>query len=326
MDYDNEGFPISSLREISILKTLRHENIVRVYEVVVANGLENIFMVMEYCEQDMAYLMDNVMSRNPSNAYKPMEVKCLLNQLLDGVDFLHRKSIIHRDLKLSNLLLTSKGILKIADFGLARKFDNSTEFMTPKVVTLWYRAPEVLLGSTTYCESIDMWSVGCIFGEFLKSEPLLPGSNEPQQLMNICKLLGTPVPSIWPDMVNLPLYKSIKLPYFENDSIKSVFRNETSMTHDLLRSFLDYNPKRRITSSEALNHPYFTENPKMCSPVMLPTYPEFRNDKVDSSVSQNYSQAPAENHKEQSSRLKRLRPSDSKYDDMLNHGYRFDMK
>ncbi|KAJ3357941.1 Cyclin-dependent kinase 10 [Kappamyces sp. JEL0680] len=107
------GFPISSLREISILTSLRHENIVQVFEVGVADGLENVFMIMEYCEQDMAYLMDHVMSQNPANAYKPAEVKCLMQQLLKGVDYLHSHHIVHRDLKLSNILLNAKGILKV---------------------------------------------------------------------------------------------------------------------------------------------------------------------------------------------------------------------
>ena len=122
MQHDNEGFPISALREISLLKKLKHENIVALKEVVVADGLENIFMVMEYAEQDMAYLMDNVMSKNKAHQYSTSHVKCLMIQLLKGVEYLHSRFVIHRDLKLSNILLISRGILKIADFGLARTF------------------------------------------------------------------------------------------------------------------------------------------------------------------------------------------------------------
>ncbi|KAJ3313265.1 Cyclin-dependent kinase 10 [Boothiomyces sp. JEL0838] len=281
MDYDNEGFPISALREISLLKNLRHENIVSVYDVVVANGLDNIFMVMEYCEQDMAYLMDNVMAKYPERQYRPAEVKCLLHQLLKGVSYLHdEKNIIHRDLKLSNLLLTAKGILKIADFGLARSFGDPIDNMTPRVVTLWYRAPEILFGASDYTQSIDLWSVGCIFGEFIQSTPLLPGKNEPNQILLTCKLLGTPTERVWPELVDQPLYGTIKFPSIDYDSIDKTFPDSTDATLDLLRAFLAYRPSRRISAREALRHSYFTEYPRMCNPALLPTYPELRNLKM----------------------------------------------
>jgi cyclin-dependent kinase 10 len=278
MDNDDEGFPISALREISILKSLNHENIVSVQEICVGDGLENVFMVMEYCEQDMAYLMDNVMSKYPEKAYKVAEVKCLMTQLLKGVAYLHDKDIIHRDLKLSNILLTSKGILKIADFGLARTVDDP---MTPRVVTLWYRAPEVLFGDTHYTKAIDMWSVGCIFGEFLLSTPLLPGKNEPQQILLICRLLGSPNTRIWPEMRTLPLYETVKLPSIEYDSVKTTFSKSGLKAQNLLQDMLIYSSKARITAKEAMDNGYFRENPRACSPIFLPTFPELRNERKE---------------------------------------------
>ena len=276
MDNSEEGFPISALREISILRNLSHENVVAVTEIAVGDGLDNVFMVMEYCEQDMAYLMDNVMSKDPQKAYKSAEVKCLMTQLLKGVLYLHDKDIIHRDLKLSNILLTSTGLLKIADFGLARTMDDP---MTPKVVTLWYRAPEVLFGDTHYTQAIDMWSVGCIFGELLLSTPLLPGKNEPQQILLICRLLGSPNNRIWPEMRSLPLYETVKLPKIEYDSIKTTFSQSGLKAQDLLQDFLIYSSRARISAREALDHDYFKENPRACSPMFLPTFPELRNER-----------------------------------------------
>ncbi|KAJ3258184.1 Cyclin-dependent kinase 10 [Boothiomyces macroporosus] len=241
MDYDNEGFPISALREISLLKNLRHENIVSVYDVVVANGLDNIFMVMEYCEQDMAYLMDNVMAKYPERQYRPAEVKCLLHQLLKGVSYLHdEKNIIH---------------------SLARSFGDPIDNMTPRVVTLWYRAPEILFGASDYTQSVDLWYI----------------------IVNIlltCKLLGTPTERVWPELVDQPLYGTIKFPSIDYDSIDKTFPDSTDATLDLLRAFLAYRPSRRISAREALRHSYFTEYPRMCNPALLPTYPELRNLKM----------------------------------------------
>jgi len=170
---ENEGLPISSLREITLLRKLSHKNIVRVVEVVTGSRLDDIFMVMEYCEQDMAYLLDSLHASGKS--FRPPEIKCLIHQLLCGVEYLHHHHIIHRDLKMSNLLLTSRGELKIADFGLARE---GAKDMTGRVVTLWYRAPELLLNAPSYTKAIDTWSVGCIFGELLQGTPLLPGRVE----------------------------------------------------------------------------------------------------------------------------------------------------
>ena len=157
MEFNNEGLPISSLREISILKRLNHENVVSVHDVVVGNGLEDIFMLMEYCEQDMATLMDRIIAEHQAMVFTVPQVKCLLKQLLRGTRYLHDSFIIHRDLKLSNLLLSKNGILKIADFGLARQFGDPIVPLTPKVVTLWYRSPELLLGANIYTCAVDLW-------------------------------------------------------------------------------------------------------------------------------------------------------------------------
>jgi cyclin-dependent kinase 10 len=155
-DLFRDGFPISCLREISILKICNHDNVVKLKEVAVGNELQKIYLVMEYCEQDLASLLDNL-----NKPFTESEVKCIILQLLRGLDYLHSKYIVHRDIKVSNLLLTDEGCLKIADFGLARTFSVPSEPSTPNLVTLWYRPPELLLGSTTCTTAVDMWAVGC---------------------------------------------------------------------------------------------------------------------------------------------------------------------
>ncbi|KAF9574952.1 Cyclin-dependent kinase 10 [Mortierella alpina] len=271
MERENDGLPISSLREIKLLKTLRHDNIVLVKEVAVGSDLDQIFLVMEYCEQDMAALMDNV-----KTPYTSAEVKCLMYQLLKGIEYCHDHYVIHRDLKLSNLLLNAQGILKIADFGLARSFGLPSRPMTPKVVTLWYRAPELLFGDSNYTTAVDMWSAGCIFGELLKHGPLLPGKAEKQQVDMIIDLLGTPHEKIWQGFNKLPM-ASIKLPEQRFNNLKNKFPNITDAARSLLSGLLTYDPKKRLSVKQALAHPYFIEAPPAKHPSLLPTHPEIRN-------------------------------------------------
>lgn len=272
MERETDGMPVSSLREISILKRMKHQNIVNVTDVAVGPRLESIFLVMEYCEQDLGSLLDMV-----STPYTPSEIKCLMLQLLKGLEYCHSHSIIHRDLKMSNLLLTSSGLLKIADFGLARTLSLPLKPMTPNVVTLWYRAPEVLFGDTFYTTAIDLWSAGCIMGELMQHKPLMPGNTEQAQLDLIVKLLGSPNESIWPDFSKLPSAKALVLPTQNYNSIKEVFPRYSEQTLSLLAGLLTYNPKNRLNVKQALAHPYFQESPRAQDPSLLPTYPEVRN-------------------------------------------------
>ncbi|RUS23962.1 cyclin-dependent kinase 10 [Jimgerdemannia flammicorona] len=273
MERETDGLPVSSLREIILLKRLNHPNIVNVLDVAVGNQLDAIFLVMEYCEQDIATLIDTVHKQ-----FSTSEVKCLMQQLLRGLEYCHEHFVIHRDLKLSNLLLTSQGILKIADFGLARNFGLPSKPMTPKVVTLWYRAPELLFGETNYTTAVDMWSVGCIFGELLQNKPLLNGSVEARQIEAIVALLGTPHEGIWQGFNKLPLVKSgLKLPQQKYNNLKVNFQGWSDNTTDLLNKLLTYDPRKRTTVKQALAHPYFAEAPPAKDPALMPTYPEIRN-------------------------------------------------
>ncbi|KAI8374191.1 kinase-like domain-containing protein [Radiomyces spectabilis] len=272
MERETDGVPISSLREISILKRMRHQNIVNVTDVAVGGKLESLFLVMEYCEQDLGTLLDMV-----PTPYTPSEIKCLMLQLLRGLEYCHDHSIIHRDLKMSNLLLTSTGLLKIADFGLARTVSLPGKPMTPNVVTLWYRSPELLFGESNYTTAVDLWSAGCIMGELMQHRPLLPGNNEQAQLDLIVKLLGTPKETIWQGFMKLPLAKSLILPKQDYNNIKIVFPRYSENTIKMLAGFLTYSPRSRLTVRQALLHPYFSESPRAADPSLLPTYPEIRN-------------------------------------------------
>lgn len=272
MDKEKDGIPISSLREITLLLRLRHPNIVELKEVVVGNHLESIFLVMGYCEQDLASLLENM-----PTPFSEAQVKCIMLQVLRGLQYLHRNFIIHRDLKVSNLLMTDKGCVKTADFGLARAYGVPVKPMTPKVVTLWYRAPELLLGTTTQTTSIDMWAVGCILAELLAHKPLLPGTSEIHQIDLIVQLLGTPSENIWPGFSKLPLagqYSLRKQPY---NNLKHKFPWLSEAGLRLLNFLFMYDPKKRATSGDCLESSYFKEKPLPCEPELMPTFPHHRN-------------------------------------------------
>mmetsp|Transcript_40830 Transcript_40830/g.66201 ORF Transcript_40830/g.66201 Transcript_40830/m.66201 type:complete len:499 (+) Transcript_40830:82-1578(+) len=282
MEKEKEGFPVTSLREINILLSIQHPNVVRVNEIVVGHNLDSIYMVMEFMEHDLKALMEYM--RQP---FSQSEVKCLLKQLLEGTACLHDNWVLHRDLKSSNLLMNNKGVLKICDFGLARQYGSPIRPYTHMVVTLWYRAPELLLGAKTYSTAIDIWSVGCIFAEMLTKEPLLPGKSELEQLDKIFKLLGTPNEKIWPSFKDLPGAQKAKFANIPYSTLRGKFpsasfsANKPYLTEagfDLLNRMLTYDPKKRITASEALNHAYFTESPRPQDPAFMPTFPSTHED------------------------------------------------
>lgn len=208
--FEREGMPQTSLREVALLRKLQHPHIVSLVEVVVGSKLDSIFLVFEYCSFELAQLVDTLPS-----AFPLCEIKCVVKQLLEALAHLHANGVMHRDLKLSNLLLSDEGNVKLCDFGLAREYyapskGERESSYTPRVVTLWYRAPELLFGATRYGPSVDLWSVGCILGELLLHRPLLPAQNEVKQLEMICELLGTPTSAIWPDLDCLPHYPQLK--------------------------------------------------------------------------------------------------------------------
>lgn len=272
MEREKEGLPVCSVREIALLMQLKHRHVVELTDVVVGRDLESMFLVMKYCEQDLASLIDHM-----KVPFTESQVKCIMLQLLDGLKYMHNHFIIHRDLKVSNLLLTDKGCLKIADFGLARTAGEPTKPLTPKVVTLWYRAPEVLFGAEMYTTSLDMWSVGCIFGELLNNKPLMPGKSEANQIELIANLLGSPNEAIWPGFSSLPLAKKLNPVQQPYNNLNHKFHWLSDEGSTLLNEFLMYNPEKRISAATAFRSPYFRQKPLPVDPELMPTYPHLRN-------------------------------------------------
>ncbi|XP_029910934.1 cyclin-dependent kinase 11B isoform X1 [Myripristis murdjan] len=269
MEKEKEGFPITSLREINTILKAQHPNIVTVREIVVGSNMDKIYIVMNYVEHDLKSLMETM-----KQPFLPGEVKTLMIQLLRGVRHLHDNWILHRDLKTSNLLLSHKGILKIGDFGLAREYGSPLKPYTPVVVTLWYRSPELLLGAKEYSTAVDMWSVGCIFGELLTQKPLFPGKSEIDQINKIFKDLGSPSEKIWPGYSELPAVKKMTFTEYPYNNLRKRFGALLSdQGFDLMNKFLTYCPSKRIISDEALKHEYFRETPLPIDPSMFPTWP-----------------------------------------------------
>ncbi|CAN6238558.1 unnamed protein product [Urochloa humidicola] len=275
MEKEREGFPLTSLREINILLSFDHPSIVDVKEVVVGGHDDDTFMVMEYMEHDLKGVMEKM-----KQPYTQSEVKCLMLQLLEGLKYLHDNWVLHRDLKTSNILLNNRGELKICDFGLSRQYGSPLKPYTQPVVTLWYRAPELLLGAKEYSTAIDMWSLGCIMAELLSKEPLFTGKNEIGQLDKIFRVLGTPNEERWHGYSKLTGAKGkfVKQPYNRlRDKFPRVsFTGGLTLSEagfDLLNRLLTYDPEKRISADDALKHDWFREVPLPKTKDFMPTFP-----------------------------------------------------
>ncbi|CDS03442.1 Putative CMGC/CDK protein kinase [Lichtheimia ramosa] len=251
LDNEEEGVPCTAIREISLLKELKHVNIVRLYDVL--HTEKKLTLVFEYLDSDLKKFLDSY-----GGDIDVLTIKQLMYQLLKGIAFCHDHKVLHRDLKPQNLLINKKGELKLGDFGLARAFGIPVRSYSHEVVTLWYRAPDVLMGSRQYSTSIDLWSAGCIFAEMASGRPLFPGNSIPDQLQRIFKVLGTPTDQTWPGVSQLPEYKR-DFELFAPVAIETLLPKLDSLGIDLLKQLLQYPPEKRITANDALNHPYFDD-------------------------------------------------------------------
>ena len=251
---EEEGIPSTAIREISLLKELNHINIVKLYDVM--HTPKKLTLVFEYCEQELKKVID---ASNGKGLDKKL-VKSYLYQLLKGIEFIHKHKVLHRDLKPQNLLMNN-GILKIADFGLARGYGIPVKNYTHEVVTLWYRPPDVLLGSKTYGTTVDIWSIGCIFAEMVTGKPLFMGKSESDQLKKIFKIRGTPSDNYASSLKELSEWgvgENVFEPWPEDD-IKKYVPNLDPEGVDLLLKFLQIEPEKRISAEEALKHPFFDD-------------------------------------------------------------------
>eukprot|EP01068_Selenidium_serpulae_P011701 Selendium_serpulae@DN5708_c1_g1_i1.p1 len=256
------------LREIKVCRELNHENIMTIKDVFVEGDFINL--VMPHMAYDLKALMSNTPLLNSA------QQKCLLHQILRGLDALHSSWYLHRDLAPANVFISSNGVCKVGDFGLARQFAApNCGALTPKVVTLWYRAPELLFGAAHYHDRVDMWSVGCIFAEILANgrtqKVIFPGSDEIDQLGRIFKVLGTPDAKNgdpWPNVKELPLF--LEFSHCRPMDLNAMFPGVTADALDLLKKLLVLDPLQRLTAPQALSHPYFTTPPLACPPSDLP--------------------------------------------------------
>lgn len=255
LDAEDEGIPSTAIREISLLKELRHVNIVRLFDVV--HTEKKLTLVFEYLDQDLKKYLDVC-----EGGLDATILKAFLFQLITGVAYCHHHRVLHRDLKPQNLLINREGELKLADFGLARAFGIPVRSYTHEVVTLWYRAPDVLLGSRHYSTPVDIWSIGCIFAEMTNGSPLFTGTSERTQLDTIFRHLGTPDETSFPGISQLPDWRSDFPVYPVPSSLHSLVSNLEEEGVQLLQSMLTFDPARRITAQDARKHPYFQDIPE----------------------------------------------------------------
>ncbi|KAK6187170.1 cyclin-dependent kinase 1-A [Patella vulgata] len=261
LESEEEGVPSTAIREISLLKELHHPNIVCLEDVLMQEN--KLYLVFEFLSMDLKRYMDTI----PSGQYiDKMLVKSYVYQILQGILFCHERRVLHRDLKPQNLLIDSKGVIKLADFGLARAFGIPVRVYTHEVVTLWYRAPEILLGSPRYSTPVDMWSIGCIFAEMVTKRPLFHGDSEIDQLFRVFRTLTTPTEDVWPGVSSLPDYKST-FPNWRTNQLAPAVKQLDNIGLDLLQKTLYYDPATRISAKKALNHPYFLDLDKMALPA-----------------------------------------------------------
>jgi len=254
LDTEEEGVPSIAIREIALLKELSHENVVKLFDVFCS--INKLTLVFEFVENDLKKYMKSLNRQLP-----PSTIKSLTFQLCRGLEFCHASRILHRDLKPQNLLIDTKMRLKIADFGLARAYTIPVPHYTHEFVTVWYRAPEILLGSSLYSIPVDLWSVGCVFGEMAIGTPLFKGDSEIDTIFKVFRMLGTPSVEEWPGLVDLLEFKAT-FPKWKPkgwDKICNTKAQIGAQGIDLLDKLMIYDPNKRMSARTSLRHPYFAD-------------------------------------------------------------------
>ncbi|KAL7235711.1 hypothetical protein ACSBR1_019076 [Camellia fascicularis] len=255
-------------REILILRQLNHPNVMKLEGLVISKVSGNLCLVFEYMEHDLAGLI-----ASPTIKFSEPQIKCYMQQLFHGLEHCHSRGVLHRDIKGSNILIDNNGNLKIGDFGLATFFHSNPEQpLTSRVVTLWYRPPELLLGATDYGVAVDLWSAGCILAELYARKPIMPGRTEVEQLHRIFKLCGSPSDEYW-EKTKLPDATIFKPQHQYKRCVAETFKDLPSSALALLDVLLQVEPEGRGSASSALHSEFFTSNPLPCDPSSLPKYP-----------------------------------------------------
>nr|XP_026652299.1 cyclin-dependent kinase 7 isoform X2 [Zonotrichia albicollis] len=247
-----DGINRTALREIKLLQELSHPNIIGLIDAF--GHKSNISLVFDFMETDL-----EVIIKDTSIVLTQSHIKAYMLMTLQGLEYLHQHWILHRDLKPNNLLLDENGVLKLADFGLAKSFGSPNRVYTHQVVTRWYRAPELLFGARMYGVGVDMWAVGCILAELLLRVPFLPGDSDLDQLTRIFETLGTPTEEQWPGMTSLPDYVTFKP--FPGMPLQHIFSAAGDDLLSLLQGLFTFNPSTRVTATQALKQKYFSNRP-----------------------------------------------------------------
>jgi CTD kinase subunit alpha len=255
MEGERDGFPVTAVREIKLLRSLKHKNVVELQEVMVEAN--ECFMVFEYLSHDLTGLLNH-----PSYEVDLAVKKNLTQQLFEGLDYLHTRGVIHRDIKAANILVSNEGVLKLADFGLARFYAKRHQLdYTNRVITIWYRSPELLLGDTRYGPAVDIWSAACVMYEVFHKRALFPGDgSEISQLEKIYNVLGTPNKTDWPNLVEMPWFELLRPGYRKPNVFDDYKDHLPAPAFDLLAAMLHYDPAKRPTAAEVLEHPYFKKD------------------------------------------------------------------
>jgi CTD kinase subunit alpha len=254
MEGERDGFPVTAVREIKLLQSLKHDNVVTLQEVMVEKN--DCFMVFEYLSHDLTGLLNH-----PTFKLDPAHKKHLAKQLFEGLDYLHRRGVLHRDIKAANILVSNEGQLKLADFGLARFYAKRRQLdYTNRVITIWYRSPELLLGETQYGPAVDIWSAACVLVEIFTRHAIFPGDGgEISQLEKIYAILGTPNVKDWPGLIDMAWFELLRPSARRLNVFSEKYKERvTPAAYELLEAMFQYDPKKRPTASDVLEHPYFT--------------------------------------------------------------------
>jgi serine/threonine protein kinase len=248
---ENEGIPATTIREILLLKNLKHSTIIDLQEII--HSEDKMYLVFEYVETDLKKLIDDFSRQN--KRFSEEITKKMAQQLCTAVNFCHSKNIFHRDLKPQNILVDSNFNIKLADFGLGRAASIPLRKYTSQIVTLWYRPPELLLGCEFYDSSVDIWSLACILTEINTLMPLFMGDSDIDQIVKIYRILGVPSEEIWKGVESFPRFNKEMIKNFKPKGLSGLVKDKK--LEEIIKKMLVFDPLQRITAKDALEGDYF---------------------------------------------------------------------